>query len=221
LKDWKFNIDLILKLHYSQGVDYQTPIGIKFVPFSPCFPTHSIEKWKDFRKEILNNKSFKHSLIWTGNPRISSIKYIRQSVQNTLCNSKYGVSGFFEIDDYFQKSCQSLASVGIHSLGEFCCREQEFMGLGIPYIHKGYKCITHNIRLPNVHFLNYYDATEPNVEYFLNYFEPNGELKQFTQEEWDQYITIINNAKKWYDENVAIHGSWKLLLAVLEQNNII
>ncbi len=214
-----------IKLQYREGNYDKVPF--KVVPFtyiSPGHPELNFLDCREMRSKILKKKAFKYSVMWCGNTGKSGLAN-RKAINEYLCeHSKCSIHGRYHTGKYYQYICESMAGASARGTGEFCHRDIEFMAIGTPFFRKTFKNQTYNPLIPNVHYYSIGGdevGINKTMKHFVDFFEPNGKMREFTKEEFDQYCEIMNNAQKWFDENAHPRSSLKLLMHILEENNIL
>ena len=208
--------DLVVKMQFRPSNYEDCPI--KVVPFTYYTVNHDL--CMDRRDKV---REFKHSLMWagtcTGSPQRQLVKsYLRE-------NGKYAWYNQVGLDKYFDKIVDSVAGMIVQGVGFFCHRDIEFMAVGTPFASKYYENITHNPIIPGYHYYtlgNGWDDISINdlVKYYLNYFEPNGNLRVFTAEEQELHDEIAHNSMQWYDDNASPAASLRLLIEILQINGL-
>ena len=195
--------ELCIKFQYCPGLYDNVPFKVSPFTYFCLTEDHILAKYRKIRKEIHRNRAFKHSILWAGVTRPG--KQNRRDIHRYLAkHSKKALVGFFESEEYYQHICESVVGVSAKGGGEFCHRDIEFMGIGTPFFRKTFNTEMYH---PITPFLHYYaiggDKIGMNrtMRHFVPYFEPNGELKQFSKNEWKEYEEISEKAMTWYDQN--------------------
>lgn len=214
--------DLCIKFQYHPGLYDKVPFKVSPFTYFCLTDDHVLKKYREQRSAIRKSKSFKSSMLWAGTTKKG--KPNRRAVErylNKLSTKK--VMGIFTADEYFNHVCETVVGASAKGTGEFCHRDMEFMAIGTPFFRKEFKNIFYNPIKSNTH---YYTIGGDNVginqtmEHFIDYFEPNGELRDFSKEEWDKHEDISQQNIKWHDNNASHEASLRLLLQILEENEI-
>ncbi len=218
-------VDLVLKCQYKPKREpWYRASPFKVVPFTFFTDGNKeIYKYRPLRKEIMKKRDFKYSMIWSG--RMKMQKTRQWGKKFIIEETKKGKADWWKSREaYYEDLIHSMCGVGIKSMGEFTSRDFEYMGIGVPMIRKHYNDITRNPLIPNVHYMSIGGdeaQTGPTLAHYRDYFEPNGELREFSNEEWDQYQEIVHNAMEWWEHNSSPKGSLKLLVEILEEHNLV
>ncbi len=218
--------DLCIKFQYRDEEGFYDDIPFKVVPYTYFTPndTSRIPVYRKLRKEVINNRSFKHSVIWSGMTSKTGLK-VRQAINKYLIsNTKKSKHGRWLLEEYYEHSCYATVGASARGIGDLCHRDIEYLGIGIPFFRKVYNNRTRDRLLPNVHYYTIGGdevGIDKTLKHFCDYFEPNGELKKFTNEEWDQYCEITNNGIKWFNKNATPEAGLRLLIEILEENGIV
>jgi hypothetical protein len=222
-ESYKVPFALILKSQYDPAPNAYTHA---LAPVSPF--TYPLRKYKmDFiyknrklREEIMQNKAFTSSMYWGGTfkgnrkERHKLRHYLVNKAQKAVCQS-------FDYEEYLHRMATTLVGISVDGRGEFCYRDIELAGIGTPYFRPSFSNATYNLRLPGVHYYSINSGLRHTLDHFIDYFEPDRELRDFTKEEWDMHCEISNNSMKWFDENSSPEGSFKLFCEILEKHNIL
>ncbi len=214
---------LCIKLQYGATNDYSNA-PFKVVPFTYFSPSNNDDliRYRAIRKNAIKDKYFKHSIMWAGKTKRTGNR-TRHAIQNRLLKCSKSTVGITDWDLYLDRICQSAIGASTRGIGEFCHRDIEFMAIGTPFFRKTFKTQTRHPLVPNVHYYSIGGdevGIDKTMEHFIKMFEPNGEIKEFDGAEWDKYLEISNNSMKWYDQNAHPEASFKLLLDILEENNL-
>ncbi len=225
-ESWKLPFDLIIKFQYQPGnASYEmTPTPV--VPFTYTmgryYDMNFVDKCWEKRQEVLLTRNFSSSMFWAG--KIGTCPKPRGCVRRHIRKMKYASCERKPYEDYMLELATTQAGVAVAGTGDFTHRDIELMSVGNSFVSRHFKNTTRNPRVPNVHYYSIGDArTGINeiMEHFCEYFEPNGEYRDFTDEEWTRHCEIGYNARKWWEENGSPEGTFKLFCEILEENNIV
>jgi len=215
--------DLCIKFQYRDGEYEKTPF--KVVPFTYFTPNDFdvLLEHRKTRKRVLATRAFQHSILWAGNTGNTGLR-VRAAINKYLIkNTKKSKHGRFGFKEYYQSICDSMVLASGRGIGDFCHRDMECMTIGTPFFRKSFNNRTHNPLKENVHYYTIGGddvGIDKTMRHFCGFFEPDGELRQFSKEEWDKYQYIIENGINWTIENVQPKNSLKLLVQILEENGI-
>jgi hypothetical protein len=108
-----------------------------------------------------------------------------------VLDNSHGYTGL----DYFQKINQYRVSLSFNGNGEFCLRDLESMGLGIPCLRSELLSQFHNPLIPNEHYIR---ATDPCSRAWFTY--STMDIKEVA----DQYIDSLEKYMNNYEELIKI-----------------
>jgi hypothetical protein len=215
---------LIIKFQYSNLLDYYISSVSPVVPFTYILSFYNmnlIQECRQLREEILQHRKFATSIYWAG---VYKNHPQRRPIQGMLNATKLGSCKKYFYDNYMKAMATTQVGIAVPGCGDFCYRDIELAAIGTPYVRKHFRNTTRNPRLPNVHYYSIGGDEVPFgqlLQHYIDYFEPNGELRPFTNEEWEMHCEISNNSMKWFDENSSPEGSFKLFCEILEEHNLI
>lgn len=121
-------------------------------------------------------------------------------------------------NDYFNQLISHKLAISIDGRGEFCYRDVECFGCGVPIIRYKFESILNDPLIANYHYISiprppdmtlYRTGTKEHADRFMEkYFEiiNNDELLNF----------ISNNAKKYYDKNLTLKNSLEKTFDILK-----
>lgn len=215
--------DLCIKFQYCPKLYDKVPFKVSPFTYFCLTEDKVLQKYRKIRSEIRKSREFKSSMLWAGTTKKG--KPNRRAVERYLKKfSHKKVMGLFSIDEYFNHTCETAVGASAKGTGEFCHRDMEFMAIGTPFFRKAFKNTTYDPIISNVHYYTIGGdevGINKTMEHFLKMFEPNGELKEFSNEEWDKHEEMSNKGMQWYDNNASHEASLKLLLKILEENKIV
>ncbi len=218
----KLPFDLIIKSQYAPNIVRSNYKAVPFIFFLDFYDMNIINKARKIRKEIVKSRNFKTSMFWAGklrtNPRFRVV--LRQYIKNT----KLGATPHCSFEDYYQHIAETQVGVASKGNGDFCHREFEYMSVGTPFFRKTLNSQTYNPLMPNVHYYSIGGdevGIDKTMQHYIEYFEPDGHMKDFTNEEWDQYIEISNNGLQWYEDNITPMSSLNLFVRIISENGIL
>jgi len=215
--------DLCIKFQHAKTGYKNTPFPV--TPFTYFSPNNNEDfiKRRSLRKETINNRSFKYSIMWAGQTLKTGNK-TRHAIKRHLEKCSKSTVGVSDWESYLDRICNSVIGASTRGIGEFCHRDIEFMAIGTPFFRKTFKTQTCDPLIPNVHYYSIGGdevGIDKTVNYFVDMFEPDGEIKIFNNDNLGEYQDISNNAMKWYDQNSHPKASLKLLIRILDEYNII
>jgi len=103
-------------------------------------------------------------------------------------------------------------------MGELCHRDIEYLGIGIPFFRKTFKCNFANKLEPNKHYYSIGGdkvGIDKTMEHFCKIFEPNEQIP--VTEELPNYKKIAENGIELYEKNCTRSASLKYLADILER----
>lgn len=123
-------------------------------------------------------------------------------------------------DNYFNELINHKLAISIDGRGEFCYRDIECFGCGVPIIRYEYESVFNEPLIPNFHYISiprpsdmklYRLGSKEHADKFMEkYFEVinNNELLNF----------ISENARKYYENNLTLNNSIKRTYDILNLN---
>ena len=124
-------------------------------------------------------------------------------------------------NDYFNQLIAHKLAISIDGRGEFCYRDVECFGCGVPIIRYEYESILSEPLIPNYHYISiprpqdmtlYRTGTKEHADKFMEkYFEviSNDRLLAF----------ISKNAREYYEKNLSLKPSLEKTYELLNLNN--
>lgn len=127
-----------------------------------------------------------------------------------------------QYDDYINEALQFKLALGYgggggYVCGDFCFRDIEMFGLGIPLLRPKYVAETHEPLIPDVHYI----SVDCEFDDKFRYKNPEQLAKSIVQKyheviDNDEFLTYISrNAHEWYQRNVSGPNISNLIKAVL------
>ncbi len=215
--------DLCIKFQHCAGLYDNIPFKVSPFTYFCLTDNDILQEYRKKRFSILESKSFQSSILWAGTTKKG--KPNRRAVERSLNElSDKKVVGTFKIEEYFNHVCNTTIGASAKGTGEFCHRDIEFMAIGTPFFRKTFNNTTYNPLIPNIHYYTIGGddvGINKTMEHFINYFEPNREIKTFSDQEWNLYKEMSHRITQWYDDNASHEASLKLLFEILEENSII
>lgn len=147
-----------------------------------------------------------------------AIEYIAQQLGDDFYFGHYPIS----FDQYIQEAIHFKLALcfgvgGGYACGDFCLRDIELYGLGIPTIRPVYAAQTKNPLIPNVHYI----AVDCEFDETYQYRKPE-ELAHKIISRYQEVINdnkllinIANNARKWYIDNITAPNITNTILSAL------
>lgn len=162
-------------------------------------------------------------MFWAG--KINTNHKQRTVVQNYLKkNMKRATHKRLPYEQYFSEMATTLAGIAVAGTGDFTHRDIELMSVGNAFVRKTFVNQTRDPRIPGIHYYSLGGnevGINKTIRHFGTYFEPNGEYREFTDEEWRQHCEMSYNARKWWEQNGSPVGTFTLFREILEENNIV
>lgn len=224
-ESWKLPFDLIIKFQYRPDHYSYAWTSTPVVPFTYTLGRYDmalIEKcWKK-RQEVLRTRKFTSSMFWAG--KIHTNASQRNPVRNALRQMKHADTERKAYRDYLSELATTQVGVATAGTGDFAHRDMELLSVGNAFVRKTFVNSTRNPLIPNVHYYSIGGndlGISAMMKHFCEYFEPNGQYRDFTDEEWTRHREMGYNARKWWEENGSPEGTFKLFCEILEENNIV
>jgi len=215
--------DLCIKFQYRK--DGYKNIPFKVSPFTYfCLSNENdLKKYRQIRRNIRKEKLFKSSILWAGSVRKGrpNRQSVVRNIKSMCKKSVLGKTSSYE--KYYQRICETLVGASARGTGEFCHRDIEFMAIGTPFFRKEFNNITYNPLIPKIHYYTIGGdeiGIDKTMQFFINYFEPEGEIRKLSACELKGYNEICELGINWYEQNATIEASFNLLIQILKENNI-
>jgi len=169
---------------YLTAEEIKEKYNIKFDPF--LYPLEQLSSYnyiQQYRKPyILNEKIKKACFIgWVYDSRKQITDVLQKHPLFDIYDTNAGLRG----ENYYEKMSQYAMTLSLNGNGEWCLRDVESMGLGIPTLRSEMKTPFYKGLLPGI---NYIKGTEPSERAFMVY--PNTSF----QETADQFIAAAEAA---------------------------
>lgn len=144
-----------------------------------------------------------------------AIEYTAQQLGDDFYFGNYPIP----FDQYIQEAVQFKLALcfgvgGGYACGDFCLRDIELYGLGIPTIRPIFAAETKNPLIPNVHYI----AVDCEFDESFRYKNPEHLAKRIALRyeevinDAELLITIANNARKWYIDNITTPNITTIIL---------
>ena len=122
-------VDIVLKCQYYLRRAKQKRYSLspfKIVPFTHFTDrTEQIYKYRPLREQVMKDRSFKYSMIWSG---MNKMQQQRKMAKKWIKSyTKKGITKWWNtIDNYFEDAIYSMVGIGVKSLGQFSSRDFEY-----------------------------------------------------------------------------------------------
>lgn len=185
---------------------------------------NNYDEVQEFRKNIILNKK----LHWRGSiykdvnrPEYYNIRHAIELLSTKLPDFHFGNHPIF-YDNYLQESMLYKLVLGFgggggYMCGDFCLRDIEMFGLGIPVLRPTYVVEAKNPLIPNVHYVAV-DAEFDEKFFYKNPEKLSDDIKKRYYEviEDDDFLrTVSDSAREWYLNNAAGPRITELILECL------
>jgi hypothetical protein len=182
------NIDKILKCQYNPTIAYKKSIPYTYFPKNPNLLQAMLPELRSTKRV--------YQLYFKGKPHeqrdriLKDLEYYFDMPPNETLN----------IEEYYRDCTRSKLCLSLPGHGNFCHREIECFGMGVPVIMPKLVNQCYNKLIPNIHYLSIEELTAQAI--FERYQKiTSGEL---------EYIS--KNALKWFEENVTHYTELALQL---------
>ena len=181
-------------------------------------------------KEYRNSISLDSRLYWRGsiykdasNPRYFNVREAVEILPTIMEGDFYFGNYAIPFDSYIQEAINFKLSLcfgggGGYCCGDFCFRDFDLYGIGIPTIRPKYAADTKNPLIPNVHYI----AVDCEFDSEFRYKNPH-KLAQDIKARYDEVIKdtkflaeIAKNAHKWYVDNLGSDNITNIILKSIE-----
>jgi len=124
-------------------------------------------------------------------------------------------------DDYFDEIIKYKISISIDGRGEFCYRDIECFGVGIPILRFEYVSKMHDPLIPNYHYISI-----PRPDDMVSYSQGIEEHAKLIVKRYQEVLNddeflkfIAQNARSYYEKNCTMNQIIKNTYELLELNN--
>lgn len=188
---------------------------------------HNFNQVQEFRQ---NNKldtrlHWRGSLYNQGVPEnYLGVRKTLELLPNYLTSEQFHFGNFpLPFEQYIQEAINfklalSIGGGGGAICGDFCLRDIEMFGLGIPLLRPKYIVETNDPLLPNYHYISVNAEFDENFKYL----KPELLSKMITQRyleviKDDEFLNFISkNARKWYLDNISYPNITNNLIKLLD-----
>jgi hypothetical protein len=177
-----------------------------------------IEKFKDNKDR--NNTCYFNGLCYGHRGRF---KMMLSDNSNFIIKDKSVSSDFKEKQDYYIELNNHKFGLSLNGAASICYRDIEYFGMGTLNLREPLKVLTNEPLIEGVHYVNFVDQNLNDLLYSDNIKEFNDLINQKLNDlvVSNQYDDIINNSKKWYENNSTLDSQIKILYSFLEKSEII
>ncbi len=199
-KLWDDNVkDLNLRKEINKGVHFES-----FWQFG----VSNFDSVKEYRQsKILNNKLLWRGSLYENCPTKNEYmgrQYI--SMLNERINNKFQFGSFpVDFNSYIRESIEHKLVLcsgvgGGYSCGDYCFRDSEMYGLGIPTLRPKYAIETYIPLIPDYHYISIDPEFDEKFKYKNHSDIANKIIKKYNEVISDNdYLDFIsNNARQWY-----------------------
>lgn len=177
-----------------------------------------VEKYKENNEKI--NKGYFNGLCYGERGRY------RELLKNSSFfdfKDKSNPTEYETKEDYYKKLSYYRFGLSFNGAAKICYRDVEYFGMGILSLREKLETLTRNPILPNVHYINFFDEEIKTLLYDINSTKI---LKEKIEDKFNSLITedysdIIENSKKWYENNCKIDKQINTLKSLLIESETI
>lgn len=178
---WNFGIENYPQIHeYRKNIELDTRLYWR----GSLYKNHPKQEYNGVREsvEIISNKLEK---FYFGNYPISFEDYIHESINFKLALGIGGGGGYV--------------------CGDFCFRDIEMYGIGIPILRPTFATETTDPLIPNVHYIAVDCEFDSNFKYKNHEQLANNIIKRYYEVIDDDVFLneVVNNARNWYIRNIS------------------
>lgn len=174
---------------------------------------HNFDQIKEFRQsnKLDNRLYWRGSLYNQGVPKnYLGVRRALELLPNYLSSKQFYFGNFpLPFDKYIQESigfklALSIGGGGGAICGDFCFRDIEMLGIGIPVLRPEYIVETHNPLIPNYHYISVKADFDLNFKYSNHNQLSLNIAKRYLEviDNIDFLNFISKNARKWYLDNL-------------------
>ncbi len=192
--------------------------------------TYGVKEWDKYfvlRENMKGVRSKYKRMYFKGNENGRKIILLRM-LDMGLINSSYGLrkngrrDQQISQDNYLQGMAESVIALSLPGAGNFCHRELEAFGIGVPVLMPTLVNQYYKDLIPDIHYIavdassigehNIKDYSAKDTESFCILVE-----KRFNEavDDTDFLNRIIRNASQWFDDNVVFPFSMRLMEKIL------
>jgi hypothetical protein len=142
---------------------------------------------------------------------------------NFIIRDKSISSDYKTKQEYYEELNKYQFGLSLNGAASICYRDIEYFGMGIVNLREPLNILTNNPLIADIHYINFIDNTLNNFLYSDNIKEFNNIINDKLNDiiKNKQYQEVINNSKKWYNENCMLDSQLKMLYSFIEKSEII
>jgi hypothetical protein len=189
------------------------------------FGIENYESIQVYRSQIeLDNRLYWRGSIYKDPSRVEFDRRKSIEILSTIMESDLHYGNFpIPFDYYIRESINFRLALcfgvgGGYACGDFCFRDMDFYGIGIPTIRPKYAAETKNPLIPNVHYI----AVDCEFDSEFRYKNPH-KLAQDIKARYDEVIhdtkflaEISKNAHQWYVDNLGSDNITNIILKSID-----
>lgn len=199
----------VLKCQYKKGIYGE--LESKVSPFS--YRVRDSVTYDSLRESLIKTQRTNEKLYFKGNTIYGREPILR--LLHEIINEDYSSrgDGTVSMEDYLKSMAKCNAVLSLAGHGNFCHRELEAFGMGVPVVQP---------RLIN----SYYNDLIPDYHYVsaVNDFTKPRDVAKSIKEKYTLYrskpellVRISQNAKEWFDNNILYPNNMKLMEKILRE----
>jgi len=216
IKEFYFN-----KLHL-RNVDMYYPDNIDeiYTPFTyNVYSTRIAEFIENCYEQRKNTSTFDDKIIFRG-AMYNERAFLKDNLvlDNVLLSEQ-------RIDDslYLEEQIKNICSLSLNGAAEICNRDIELFGLGMPVLRNKLNVQFHNELKPDYHYISIGECGFRESFTQVNYGDLMSSIINRVNEipsKRDYYLSVGDNARKWYTENCTMDAMLKMIEKALKLDKL-
>jgi hypothetical protein len=186
-----------------------------------------IENYNDiseYRKSIeLDTRLYWRGSVYRNPNMIEFNRRLAIQILNSKLDTFYFGDGPLSFDDYIKEAIQFKLCLGFgvgggYVCGDFCLRDIEMYGMGIPTIRPKYAVQTDDPLIPDYHYISVDCEFDETFRYTNPELLADSIVKRYREviDDTDYLNYISSNAREWYVKNVSGPNISKKIIDILE-----